>query len=217
MADSCSIQVEPNPSMPLLQNQQDHVNHEASMAESSMVHPSTPPPANPLMNIDQLSLPQANPPPMVPPSTNPSGSLHHPTTAEPIYYILTNPPIPFPCINDPSGSGPNLPCDITWAQPPHPPPNQDPADNMVQQQIQQPIFIMSAQPPPMNPKIGVPPPPPMPPREHSNHDLQETQQTPPKSQTTCQDLIFFLVSCTIKSFLHAMSYLADRPKGVCPI
>ncbi|KAE8010145.1 hypothetical protein FH972_006535 [Carpinus fangiana] len=196
MANSYSIQVDqPNPSMPLLQNQQDHVNHQASIAESPpmvIVQPSTPPP-NQFMNIDQ-SLPQSNPPPMVPPSTSPAGSVHHATTAEPTcyiltspagsvhhattaeptYYILTNPSIgPFPYIN-----GPNLGCDQTWAQPTNPPPNHDPADNMVQQQIQQPI--LSAQPQPMNPMIGAPPPP-QPPRECSNHDLQETQETPSKS------------------------------------
>ncbi|XP_059436041.1 zinc finger BED domain-containing protein RICESLEEPER 2-like [Corylus avellana] len=162
------------------------------MAESSMVHPSTPPPPNPLMNNIDQSLPQSNPPLMVAPSTNPAGSVHHPTTAEPTYYILTNPPIPFPYINGPSASasGPSLTCDLTLAQPPNPPPNHDPADNVVQQQIQQRIFIMADQPPPMNPMIGAPPP--LPPREYSNHDPQETQQTPSKSQTTCQDLIFFL-------------------------
>ena len=162
--------------MLLLQNQQDHVNHQASIAESPhmviVVQPSTPPP-NQFMNIDQ-SLPQSNPPPMVPPSTSPAGSVHHATTAEPTYYILTNPPIPFPY----NINGPNLACDQTWAQPPNPPPNHDPADNMVQRQIQQPI--LSAQPQPMNLMIGEPPPP-QPPRECSNHDLQETQQTPSKS------------------------------------
>jgi hypothetical protein len=176
MANSYSIQVDqPNPSMLLLQNQQDHVNHQASIAESPhmviVVQPSTPPP-NQFMNIDQ-SLPQSNPPPMVPPSTSPAGSVHHPATAEPTYYILTNGHllIPFPYIN-----GPNLTCDqlLNPIQP-----NHDPADNMVQQQIQQPI--LSAQPQPMNPMIGAPPPPPQPPRECSNHDLQETQQTPSKS------------------------------------
>jgi hypothetical protein len=179
MANSYSIQVDqPNPSMLLLQNQQDHVNHQASIAESPhmviVVQPSTPPP-NQFMNIDQ-SLPQSNPTIMVP-STNPGGSLHH-TTAEQPYVVLPNPPpIPLPY------NGSNLTCEVitNWPQPPNPP-NHD-SNNMVQQPELRPIFInMSAQPQPMNSMIGAPPvPPQQPPGEYSNHDLQETQQTPSKS------------------------------------